>query len=96
LATGTSLVLNAWVHIGHTYSPTNGIQYSTSYASSHTAANGVVYLTIGSNYGANVYAPQYGGVFNETLYEFYIFSRELIAAEFSPSKSLKDLSDIYL
>jgi hypothetical protein len=85
---GPILVLDTWTHIGYTYSASNGIRLyvngtynSTSGAFTYAAAGSAVGMTLGSYRGNNGCSPFYGGDFNGILDEFYLFSRELSAAE---------------
>lgn len=85
---GPNLVLNVWTHIGYTYSTTNGIrlyvngtQFATSGSFTMSASGTSLILTLGSNLGLNGCSPYYGGSFNGGIDEFYIFSRELTAAQ---------------
>jgi hypothetical protein len=85
---GPILSLDTWTHIGYTYSYTNGIQlyingtlYSTSGTFSCSGSGTPNYVTIGSNLGQNYCAPFYYGFFNGAVDEFYLYCRELTAAE---------------
>lgn len=87
-AVGPVIPWNAWTHVGYTYSSTNGIRlyvngtyFSTSGAFTSAAAGASTYVALGSNYGSNTCSPGYGGYFNGVLDEFYLYSRELTAAQ---------------
>ena len=88
LTVGPPLVLNVWTHVGCSYSVSNGIRFyinGTLYSSTGSfpsqAAGSAVYIAIGSNYGSNGCSPFFGGYFTGLLDEYYLYSRELTAAQ---------------
>ncbi|CAF1033925.1 unnamed protein product [Rotaria sordida] len=85
---GPTFSLNNWVHIGYTYSPSNGIKlyingnfYSTTGSFSFSASGVPMYITLGSDGGLTHCSPSYGGQFTGALDEFYLYRRELAASE---------------
>ncbi|CAF5085610.1 unnamed protein product, partial [Rotaria magnacalcarata] len=84
---GPILPLNAWHHIGFTYSSTNGVclyingtLYSTSGSFSYSASNGLATICLAGNFGIGC-SPGYGGSFTGALDEFFLYSRELASSE---------------
>ncbi|CAF1477293.1 unnamed protein product, partial [Rotaria sordida] len=85
---GPTFSLNTWVHIGYTYSSSNGIKlyingnfYSTTGSFSFSASGVPMYITLGSDGGLTHCSPSYGGQFTGALDEFYLYRRELAASE---------------
>ncbi|CAM4791846.1 unnamed protein product [Rotaria magnacalcarata] len=88
LASGPVIPLNSWTHVGYTYSSGNGLRlyvngnlYSTSGAIAFSASGALATIVIAGNAGLNSCSPGYGGPFTGALDEFYIYSRELTAAQ---------------
>lgn len=87
-ATGPTLTLNTWTHIGYTYSSTNGIRlyingnlYSSSGSYTFSASGAPMLIILGGDGGGTSCSPGYGGVFTGGLDEFYLYNRELSAAQ---------------
>ena len=87
-AAGPVLSLNTWHHIGYTYSSSNGLrlyingtQYSSSGSFSFSASGLLSQIALGGNLGQNSCSPGYGGTFTGAIDEYYLYSRELTAAE---------------
>ena len=87
-AAGPILALNIWTHVGYTYSASNGIRLyingtlvSASGGFSSSAAGAPVFIALGSNYGNSGCSPFYGGWFTGLLDEYYLYSREITAAQ---------------
>jgi hypothetical protein len=87
-ASGPVLPLNTWTHIGYTYSTSNGVRlfingalYSTSGAVAYTASGTYAQIILAGNLGGSSCSPGYGGSFTGALDEFFIYSRELTAAQ---------------
>ncbi|CAF3884610.1 unnamed protein product [Rotaria sordida] len=86
---GSILPLNTWTHIGYTYSIVNGIrlylngsQYSTTGAFRFLGSGFPMRITLGGNIGQiSACSPGYGGVFTGAIDEFYLYRRELTAAQ---------------
>jgi hypothetical protein len=87
-ASGPILPLNSWNHIGYTYSSTDGIRlyvngtlYSTSGVFTYAASGALAQIVLAGDLGLNGCSPGYGGSFTGAVDEFYIYSRELTAAQ---------------
>ncbi|CAF1523708.1 unnamed protein product [Rotaria sp. Silwood1] len=85
---GPILSLNIWTHIGYTYSTTNGVrlyingtQYSTTGSFTFSGSSVPMSIMLGGDAGRTHCTPNYGGVFTGTLDEFYLYRRELTAAQ---------------
>ena len=87
-SSGPVLPLNIWNHIGYTYSFTNGIRlyvngslYSTTGSFTYSASNALAQILLGGCGSGSSCTPGYGGPFTGALDEFFLYSRELTAAQ---------------
>ncbi|CAF4923209.1 unnamed protein product, partial [Rotaria sp. Silwood1] len=85
---GPILSLNTWTHIAYTYSTTHGIrlyingnQYSTTGGFTFSGSGVPMRFVLGGDSGRTYCSPAYGGVFTGALDEFYLYRRELTAAQ---------------
>ncbi|CAF2828970.1 unnamed protein product [Rotaria sp. Silwood2] len=86
---GPIISLNTWIHIGYTYSTTNGIrlyingtQYSTTGSFTFSGSGVPMRIILGGN-GGRIFScsPSYGGAFTGALDEFFLYRRELTAGQ---------------
>ena len=93
LLTGPTIVTDTWMHVAHTYSPTNGMRlylnglfYSASSAFSYSPGNSPSYIYLGS-FPLSTCSAVSSVISTEQFYglmdEFYLFSREISAADVS-------------
>ncbi|CAM4773690.1 unnamed protein product [Rotaria magnacalcarata] len=87
-ATGPTLTLNTWTHIGYTYSTANGVRlyingnlYSSTGSFTFSASGAPMLIRLGGDGGGTSCSPGYGGAFTGALDEFYLYNRELTAAQ---------------
>ena len=93
ILTGPTIMTNTWIHVAYTYSSTNGMRlylngllYSTSSAFTYLPSNSPNYIYLGS-FPLSTCSAASSVISTDQFYglmdEFYLFSREISAADVS-------------